>query len=63
MSKSGTRCLQGTWSLKLKRVPADACDNCGECYLSDDVTGELLERAEDAMAQRTSLNQRQRCRG
>lgn len=31
-------------------MPAEVCDNCGECYLSDDVTGELLERAEEAIA-------------
>jgi hypothetical protein len=33
-----------------KRVPAEVCDNCGEYYLSDEVTGELLERAEEAIA-------------
>jgi ribosomal protein L32 len=32
-----------------KRVPADVCENCGEYYLSDEVTGELLERAEEAI--------------
>lgn len=30
-------------------VPADVCENCGEYYLSDAVTGELLERAERAI--------------
>ncbi|MFQ4134912.1 type II toxin-antitoxin system MqsA family antitoxin [Nodosilinea sp. PGN35] len=29
----------------LEWVPADVCEDCGEYYLSDDVTGELLERA------------------
>jgi YgiT-type zinc finger domain-containing protein len=33
-----------------KRVPAEVCENCGEYYLSDEVTGELLERAEEAIA-------------
>ncbi|ASC74137.1 hypothetical protein XM38_051120 [Halomicronema hongdechloris C2206] len=33
-----------------KRVPAEICENCGEYYLSDEVTGELLERAEEVMA-------------
>jgi YgiT-type zinc finger domain-containing protein len=33
-----------------KRVPAEVCDNCGEYYLSDEVTGELLKRAEEAIA-------------
>ena len=32
-----------------KRVPAEVCENCGEYYLSDEVTGELLERAEEAI--------------
>ncbi|PSN12591.1 hypothetical protein C7293_19535 [filamentous cyanobacterium CCT1] len=33
-----------------KRVPAEVCENCGEYYLSDEVTGDLLERAEEAIA-------------
>ena len=33
-----------------KRVPAEVCENCGEYYLSDEVTGELLERAEEAIS-------------
>jgi len=33
-----------------KRVPAEVCENCGEYYLSDEVTGELLKRAEEAIA-------------
>jgi YgiT-type zinc finger domain-containing protein len=32
-----------------KRVPAEVCENCGEYYLSDEVTGELLEQAEEAI--------------
>lgn len=31
-----------------KRVPADVCDNCGEYYLSNEVTRELLRRAQVA---------------
>ncbi|PSN18759.1 hypothetical protein C7271_10875 [filamentous cyanobacterium CCP5] len=33
-----------------KRVPAEVCENCGEYYLSDEVTGKLLERAEEAIS-------------
>jgi YgiT-type zinc finger domain-containing protein len=33
-----------------KHVPAEVCENCGEYYLSDEVTGEILERAEEAIA-------------
>ncbi len=32
-----------------KEVPADVCENCGEYYLSEDVTAKLLERAEEAV--------------
>ena len=32
-----------------KKVPADVCDNCGEYYLSEDITDQLLKRAEDAI--------------
>lgn len=32
-----------------KEAPAEICDNCGEYYLSESVTGELLERAEKAI--------------
>lgn len=33
----------------LKGVPAEICENCGEYYLSDDLTGQVLERAEAAV--------------
>ena len=33
-----------------KDVPAAVCENCGAYYLSDEVTGEILERAERAIA-------------
>lgn len=32
-----------------KRVPADVCENCGEYYLSESVTDEILNKAEDAV--------------
>lgn len=32
-----------------KEVPAEVCENCGEYYLSESITGELLERAEKAI--------------
>lgn len=32
-----------------KQVPADVCDNCGEYYLSEDITEQLLQRAEAAV--------------
>lgn len=33
----------------LKQVPADVCQNCGEYYLSESVTEEVLNKAEDAV--------------
>lgn len=35
----------------LKQVPADICENCGEYYLSELVTEEVLKRAEAAVNQ------------
>ncbi len=34
----------------IRDVPADVCDNCDEYYLTEEVTGDLLERAERAVA-------------
>jgi hypothetical protein len=31
-----------------RNVPAKVCENCGEEYVSATVTGELLEKAENA---------------
>lgn len=33
----------------LKSVPAEVCDNCGEYYLNETVTEQLLQRAEIAV--------------
>jgi YgiT-type zinc finger domain-containing protein len=33
----------------LKGVPAEVCDNCGEYYLSDTITEQVLQRAELAV--------------
>ncbi|MCX7113716.1 MAG: type II toxin-antitoxin system MqsA family antitoxin [Proteobacteria bacterium] len=32
----------------IKNVPADVCDNCGEYYLSEDMTKKVLEIGEGA---------------
>jgi len=34
-----------------KEVPAEVCENCGEYYLSDEVTDRLMSRAEEAIRQ------------
>lgn len=33
----------------IKKVPAEVCDNCGEYYLSDTITEQVLLRAEVAV--------------
>lgn len=33
----------------IKDVPAQVCDNCGEYYLSAELTQAVLQRAEDAV--------------
>jgi len=40
---------RGVTTVILKGVPADVCTNCGEYYLSEEVTGQVLERAELAV--------------
>ena len=40
---------RGETTVILKGVPADVCANCGEYYLSDEVAGQVLERAEVAV--------------
>lgn len=34
--------------IAIKEVPADICTNCGEYYLSAEMTKEVLKKAEDA---------------
>jgi YgiT-type zinc finger domain-containing protein len=38
-----------------KEVPADVCDNCGEHYLSEGVTEDLLRCSETAAARGTEV--------
>lgn len=34
----------------IKRVPAEVCDDCGEYYLNDAITEQVLKRAEVAVS-------------
>lgn len=34
----------------LKQVPAEVCENCGEYYLNESVTEDVLKRAEEAVS-------------
>jgi YgiT-type zinc finger domain-containing protein len=40
---------RGESTVILKNVPAEVCQNCGEYYLSDSVTDQVLKKAEAAV--------------
>ncbi|MEW6353703.1 MAG: type II toxin-antitoxin system MqsA family antitoxin [Pseudomonadota bacterium] len=40
---------RGETTVIIKDVPADVCENCGEYYLADDVTEQLLVKGEEAV--------------
>ncbi|MBI3681172.1 MAG: type II toxin-antitoxin system MqsA family antitoxin [Acidobacteria bacterium] len=40
---------RGETTVILKGVPADICDNCGEYYLSEQITATVFQRAEVAV--------------
>lgn len=35
--------------LVFRKVPAEVCANCGETYVSEEITARVLEEAEEAM--------------
>ena len=39
----------------LKNVPAEICDNCGEYYLSEEVTKKIFKLADDAIKRNTEI--------
>ena len=39
---------RGGTTVVLKEVPADICDNCGEYYLSEEMTAKVVNVAEEA---------------
>jgi len=40
---------RGETTVIIKGVPAQVCENCGEYYLEEDVTGQVLSMAEEAV--------------
>lgn len=42
---------RGETTVVIKGVPAEICDNCGEYYLSEETTRQVLALAEAAVAQ------------
>ena len=40
---------RGETTVIIKGVPADICGDCGEYYLSEEITGRVMATAEDAV--------------
>jgi len=40
---------RGETTVVIKDVPAQVCNNCGEYYLSKEITGKLFKKAEQAV--------------
>jgi len=40
---------RGVTTLVVKGVPAEVCDNCGEAYVDQQITRQLLETAQEAL--------------
>jgi YgiT-type zinc finger domain-containing protein len=41
---------RGGTTVVIKDVPAEVCDNCGEYYLSEDMSARVLALAEEAVS-------------
>ena len=46
-------------TLVFKHVPANVCDNCGEEFVSEEITGSLLERADWAASEGVQIDVRE----
>ena len=46
---------RGDATVIFKGVPAEVCENCGEYYLSEEVTDELLRRADASVRSGSEL--------
>jgi YgiT-type zinc finger domain-containing protein len=45
--------------LVFRNVPAEVCANCGEAYVSEETTAQLLEEAEEAVQARVQVGVRE----
>jgi len=41
---------RGETTVLIKAVPAEVCANCGEYYLSEEITDRVMAKAEEAVA-------------
>jgi YgiT-type zinc finger domain-containing protein len=46
-------------ALVVRKVPAQVCDNCGEAYVSADVTRKLLQSAREALREGVEVDIRE----
>jgi len=46
-------------TLVIKGVPVSVCANCGEEYVDEDITAQLLQTAEDAVRARIQVDVRE----
>lgn len=46
---------RGDTTVVIKDVPADICDNCGEYYLTDEMTDRVMALAESAVKKGTEI--------
>lgn len=46
---------RGETTVIIKKVPAQVCDNCGEYYLSDDISERVLTQVEKAVNANTEI--------
>jgi YgiT-type zinc finger domain-containing protein len=46
---------RGETTVLIKDVPAEICENCGEYYLSEAVTGQVMALAEEAVRHRAEV--------
>ena len=50
---------RGQTVVVFRNVPAQVCANCGEAYVSEEVTAQLLQEAEDAVEARVQVDVRE----
>ncbi len=46
---------RGDLSVLIKNVPAQICENCGEYYLSDEITDQVLKQAQASAARNAEV--------
>lgn len=46
---------RGDLTVLIKNVPAQICENCGEYYLSDEITDQVLKQAEASAAKNAEV--------